>query len=250
MNTETLATSEERLTEYAIEVEGLTKAFGSFYALKGVDLRVPRGEFLTLLGPNGAGKTTLIKILATLSQPTAGFVSVAGVDLKTHSVDVRSVLGVISHQIYLYEDLTAEENLRFYGKMFGVANVETRIEDLLRSVGLYKRRHDPVRTYSRGMQQRLSIARALIHDPEILLLDEPDTGLDQHAADMLGNMLRDLNVPGRSIVMTTHHLERGIEMCDRVAILAGGRIVFDRRRELLDVGDFRRTYYEFTGARG
>jgi heme exporter protein A len=250
MSTELLETAEAQGVDYAIEIEGLTKAFGSFYALRGVDLKVPKGEFLTLLGPNGAGKTTLIKILATLSQPTAGFVSVAGVDMKTRSVDVRSVLGVISHQIYLYDDLTAEENLRFYGKMFGVANLESRIEGLLRRVGLYKRRYDPVRNYSRGMQQRLSIARALIHDPEILLLDEPDTGLDQHSADMLGEMLRDLNVPGRSIIMTTHHLERGIEMCDRVAILSGGRIVFDRRRELLDVGDFRRTYYEFTGARG
>jgi heme exporter protein A len=233
----------------AIDVKGLTKAFGHFYALRGVDFQVPQGEFVTLLGPNGAGKTTLIKIIATISKQTAGSVSVGGIDLSDRPLDVRSMLGVISHQTYLYEDLTAEENLRFFGKMYGVGNLEGRIDDLLKRVGLSRRRGDAVRTFSRGMQQRLSIARAIIHNPSILLLDEPDTGLDQNAADMLGELVRDLNVPGRSVIMTTHHLERGLGMCDRVAILAGGKIVYDQRRELLDVGDFRRVYNEFTGTK-
>ena len=168
-----------------IEVRGLVKSFGSKVALEGVDLDVAEGEFLTLVGPNGAGKTTLIRILATLTRPTEGSVRVAGYDLAGQGTGIRRRIGLASHQTLLYGDLSAEENLRFYGRMYEVPDLEERITALLQRVGLEHRRHDLVRTFSRGMQQRLSIARALLHDPAILLLDEPYTGLDQQAAEVL-----------------------------------------------------------------
>jgi heme exporter protein A len=245
-----------------IEVRGLVKSFGSKVALEGVDLDVAEGEFLTLVGPNGAGKTTLIRVLATLTRPTEGSVRVAGYDLTREGTEIRRHIGLASHQTLLYEDLSAEENLRFYGRMYEVPELEERITALLQRVGLEHRRHDLVRTFSHGMQQRLSIARALLHDPAILLLDEPYTGLDQQATQVLGEVLAPPLSPllppwqgglggvggmkggARSctVLMTTHDLERGLELCDRAAILVNGRIVHQAARDELDVASFRETY--------
>jgi heme exporter protein A len=236
-----------------IEVRGLVKSFGSKVALGGVDLEVAEGEFLTLVGPNGAGKTTLIRILATLTRPTRGSVRVAGCDLIRQGTEARRCIGLAPHQTLLYDDLSAEENLRFYGRMYEVPELEQRITALLRRVGLEHRRHDLVRTFSRGMQQRLSIARALLHDPAVLLLDEPYTGLDQQAAEVLREVLvPSLSPPrlggmkggarSRTVLMTTHDLERGLELCDRTAILANGRIVYQADRGDLDATSFREAY--------
>ncbi len=247
-----------------IEVKGLVKSFGSKVALDGVDLDVAEGEFLTLVGPNGAGKTTLIRILATLAKPTQGDVRVAGFDLAKQGAEVRQRIGLASHQTLLYGDLSAEENLRFYGRMYEAPHLEERITALLQRVDLEHRRRDPVRTFSRGMQQRLSIARALLHDPAILLLDEPYTGLDQHAAEVLKEVLVSLTSPlsppkpalskveglggrkrgakARTVLMTTHNLERGLELCDRAAILVNGRIVYQAEKSDLDVSTFREAY--------
>ena len=226
-----------------IEIRGLVKSFGHKAILKGMDLEVADGQFLTLVGPNGAGKTTLIRILATLSKATSGTVLMDGFDLGDESVDIRRRMGLVSHQTLLYEDLTPDENLRFYGRMYDVPDSEDRIEAVLQQVGLEGRRHDPVRTFSRGMQQRLAIARAILHQPSILLLDEPDTGLDQHAAEMLHELLATVGTGDRTVLMTTHNLERGLSMGDRVAILAEGRIAYGADKDALDVKSFREIYY-------
>ena len=172
-----------------IELRKLTKSFGSKYALRGVNLRVMPGESLVIFGPNGAGKSTLIRILSSLSRPTGGTVHIGGLDLATHADGIRRHLGVVSHAPLLYDSLTAEENLRFFAGLYGMSQPEPRITMLLGQVGLITRRGDLVRTFSRGMVQRLAIARALLHDPQVLLLDEPDTGLDPQAAEMLHDLL-------------------------------------------------------------
>jgi len=226
-----------------IEIRGLVKSFGHKAVLKGIDLEVTDGQFLTLVGPNGAGKTTLIRILATLSKATSGTVWMDGFDLADESIDIRRRMGLVSHQTLLYDDLTPDENLRFYGRMYDVPDLEDRIEAVLQQVGLEGRRHDPVRTFSRGMQQRLAIARAILHRPSVLLLDEPDTGLDQHAAEMLHELLVTVGTKDRTVLMTTHNLERGLSMGDRVAILTGGQIVYGADKSTLDVKSFREMYY-------
>lgn len=228
-----------------IEVRGLFKSFGSKVALGGVDLDVAEGEFLTLVGPNGAGKTTLIRILATLTKPARGSVRIAGYDLAGQGTEVRRRVGLASHQTLLYGDLSAEENLRFYGRMYEVPELEDRITALLQRVGLEHRRHDLVRTFSRGMQQRLSLARALLHDPAILLLDEPYTGLDQQAAEVLREVLVALVRRSHTVLMTTHNLERGLELCNRAAILVNGRIVHQATQGDLDVASFREAYSRY-----
>jgi heme exporter protein A len=228
-----------------IEIRKLIKAFGSRAVLKGVDLDVAPGEFVTLVGPNGAGKTTLMNVVSTLGKPTGGRVRVAGYDLADGAAEARRQIGLVSHKTLLYDDLSAEENLRFYARMYDVPDAGARTEALLRQVGLWGRQRDPVRTYSRGMQQRLAIARALLHDPPVLLLDEPDTGLDQHAAAMLSDLLRQAGAARpRTVLMTTHNLERGLELGDRVAILAGGRIAFQAAKSELDAARFRDIYHQ------
>ena len=234
---------------WAIEVQGLTKSFSDHLALKGIELKVKEGEYLAVFGPNGAGKTTLIKLLATLSKPSAGSVRLAGLDLRESVVEIRRKIGVVTHQTFLYDDLTAFENLKFYGRMYDVPNLEERIHEVITVVELESRLHHRVHTLSRGMQQRLSIARAVLHSPSIMLLDEPETGLDQSATAMLGEVLDTLSGGKRTVVMTTHSLERGLEMGDRVVILAEGKIVYEESKRSLDVASLREAYHHLTGAR-
>lgn len=207
-----------------IEVNGLVKRFGPKMVLRQMDFHVEQGEFVALLGPNGAGKTTFLRILSTLSRPTLGRVAVAGYPLPYHAAAVRRRLGVVSHLPLLYGDLSAEENLRFYGRMYAVEELEQRINSVLDQVGLMLRRRDLVRTFSRGMQQRLAIGRAILHDPEVLLLDEPHTGLDQDACDMLDQALRQVAVRGRTVVMTSHDLARAEDLASRFDVLTRGSI--------------------------
>ncbi len=234
---------------WAVEVQGLTKSFGSHLALRGIDLKVREGDFLTIFGPNGAGKTTLIKVLATTMKPSSGSVRVASFYLRDNPVQIRRNIGLVSHQSLLYDNLTAFENLKFYGKMYDVPNLEKRIHAVAAQFELSPRLHHQVRTLSRGLLQRLSIARAVIHNPPILLLDEPETGLDQQATAMLKELLDALSAEAGTIIMTTHRLEYGLELGDHVAILAEGKIVYEESKQALDVDSLRETYYRVTGAR-
>jgi len=230
----------------AIRVRKLTKAFGHQAALRGVDLELAEGEFLALFGPNGAGKTTLIRIIASLARPSSGTVHVRGQDLSKEATAVRRQIGLISHQPLLYGDLTADENLRFFARLYDLPDAAARIDAVLEQVGLASRRRDPVRTYSRGMVQRLTIARAVLHDPAIMLLDEPYTGLDLQAADMLRNVLQELAASNRTVILTTHNLEQGLEMCDRAAVLNRGRIGWQGQRSEVDLDSMKEIYRDVT----
>jgi heme exporter protein A len=214
-----------------IKVRKLVKRFGLKTVLRGLDFDALEGEFVGLLGPNGAGKTTFLRILSSLSRPTLGEVYLGGYKLPSQAAAVRSRLGVLSHQPLLYGDLTAEQNLRFYGRMYGLVTLDERIDEVLELVGLSLRRRDLVRTFSRGMQQRLAIGRAVIHDPEILLLDEPYTGLDQEACAMLDEILKAVAEEGRTIVMTSHDLMRAADLASRFDVLSRGIIVASAKRD-------------------
>jgi heme exporter protein A len=228
-----------------IEIHKLVKTFGHRVVLRGVDLTINEGDFVTLMGANGAGKTTLMHIVASLSKPTSGEVSIGGYRLADSGSELRRFIGLVSHKTLLYDDLSALQNLRFYTRMYDVPDASNRIESVLNQVGLMSRQHDPVRTYSRGMQQRLAIARAILHNPPILLLDEPDTGLDQHAAGMLGELLSAVGISQRTILMTTHNLERGVSLGNRVVILAKGKIAYDAQRKDVGTAEVRMQYDKY-----
>jgi heme exporter protein A len=227
-----------------IQVRKLVKRFGLKTVLHGLDFDVQAGEFVALLGPNGAGKTTFLRILSSLSRPGIGDVRIAGFRLPDQAAAVRSRLGVVSHLPLLYGDLSAEENLHFYGRMYGVRHLDQRANHVLEMVGLAARRRDLVRTFSRGMQQRLAIGRAVLHDPEVMLFDEPHTGLDQEASLMLDNVLREVAVRGRTVVMTSHDLARAGDLASRFDVLSGGRIVASVQRGQIEpnqlLGFYRR----------
>ncbi len=217
-----------------IEIRNLSKYFGHFLALNKINLIVGEGEFLTIFGPNGAGKSTLMRIISRLLRASEGEIKIK----DSHSI------GMISHNTFLYDNLTAKENLNFYGKMYGLVNLETEVEKLLIQLGLESRADDLVRNFSRGMQQRLSIARALLHNPQILLFDEPYTGLDQHAARILKNLLDELHTKERTIILTTHNLAQGLESSDRVVVLVSGQIVYREETRKINPGEFEKTYFK------
>ncbi len=234
----------------AVEVEGLEKSFGEHRALRGIDLTVNRGECLVVFGPNGAGKTTLLKILATLMKPSAGSVRLDGIDIRKEPVQIRRRISLVSHQTFLYDDLTVLENLRFYGKMYDVADLEKRIREVVAWVRIESRLHDRTGTLSRGLQQRVSIARAVLHDPSILFLDEPEVGLDPQAGAMVRDVLGTVSSGSRTVVMTTHNLERGLELGDRIVIIDRGKIVYRATRDELSQTDPRQVYNRYTEAGG
>jgi heme exporter protein A len=231
-----------------IEVRKLVKRFGLKTVLRGLDFRVEAGEFVALLGPNGAGKTTFLRILASLSRPSLGEVVIAGYRLPAQAAAVRRRLGVVSHLPLLYGDLTAEENLHFYGRMYAVQDLGQRVAEVLDLVGLSSRRRDLVRTYSRGMQQRLAIGRAVLHDPDVMLFDEPHTGLDQDASNMLDGVLRQVAAEGRTVVMTSHDLARTADLASRFDVLSRGVVAASITRSELDPNQllafYRRTIQE------
>ena len=227
-----------------IQVRDLRKDFGYLQALSGVSFDLNKGEFLTIFGPNGAGKTTLIKVLAGLTRPTSGSAHIDGFDVLESNAELRSQIGVISHTTCLYPDLTALENLLFYAKLYGLDDPEKRTNESIREAGLQLRRHDPVRTYSRGMQQRMAIARATLHDPSFLFLDEPFTGLDLRATNALKEHLHDLHTGERTIIMTTHDMSCGLELCDRVAIQNKGRFLLLESIDRIDQKNFETFYTE------
>jgi heme exporter protein A len=208
-----------------IEVSKLTRTFGRRAVLRGVSFNVERGGFLTIFGPNGAGKTTILRVVATLLTPSGGSVGVAGHDVVEDAMAVRRLVGLISHSPLLYLDLTAYENLRFYADMYGVEDREERIDELLDRVELAHRRYDLVRTFSKGMRQRLAIARAILHRPRVLLLDEPHSGLDPQAVDLFDGLLAEIRAE-HTFVMVTHNIAKGLELGSQVMIVDGGKIVF------------------------
>ncbi len=232
----------------AIEVRGLTKSFGNNLALGGIDLEVETGKTLAVFGPNGAGKTTLIKILASIMKPTAGDVSINGLSLKDNAEAIRSHIGIVSHQTFLYGNLSAYENLRFYSRMYDVPHYQKRIKQVAAMVGMESRLYDRVGTLSRGMQQRFSIARALLHNPDIVLLDEPETGLDQQAIAMLWELLKEDSGKKRSVIFTSHSLERGLKACDELIIINKGKIACCRPGNTLDLCGLEQLYKENTGS--
>ena len=211
---------------YAIAVEGLEKSYRDWPVLWNLDLTVPWGESLALFGANGAGKTTLLRILATSVRPDAGTVRVAGRDLLRQTGEARGRIGVVGHRSFLYEDLTPRENLMYYSRLYGVADREARVNTALERVGLSNRADHRVRDLSNGMQKRAAIARAILHQPEVLLLDEPEAGLDRDSRRMLGELLAEWTAGGRSVAFTTHDIELGLAWGDRAAVLNGGRVTF------------------------
>ena len=233
----------------AIQVQGLTKTFSNHPALRELDLEVGQGESVVIFGPNGAGKTTLIKVLATILNPSSGRILVDGLSLKNSAEEIRRRIGVVTHQTFLYNNLTACENLEFYSRMYDVPAYKERIHEVIALVGMTARRYDRVDTLSRGMQQRISIARSLLHKPSIMLLDEPETGLDQQAISMLWEALQAGGDGKRTTILTTHNLERGLELGDRLLILAGGKIVYEASRQDLDLASLKQAYQDNTGGR-
>jgi heme exporter protein A len=205
-----------------LAAKGLSRRFGARLALDRVDLELFAGEAVAVFGPNGAGKTTLLRLLARSLAPSAGGVTLSG---AADDLSARGAVGLLSHHSFLYDDLTALDNLVFFGKLYGVAQPVARARALLELTGLALRADDAVRTFSRGMQQRLALARALVHEPLVLLLDEPFSGLDPDAAGSLKRTLRAERAAGRALLMTTHDLSEGLELSDRWLFLSRGRVV-------------------------
>ncbi len=210
-----------------IRAHNLSKKFGFTEALSNVSFTLEQGQFAALLGVNGAGKTTLVRILSTLSRASTGEVQMAGLDAYKKSLQVRRLVGVMSHLSFLYPELTAVENLQFYAAMYRVPHGGQRVNRLLQDVGLAERRFEPVRTFSRGMQQRLALARAVLHQPKILLLDEPFAGLDINATAFLTEMVRDSVKKGVTVLLTTHFVDFALREARRILVLRRGELVLD-----------------------
>ncbi|WP_251551333.1 heme ABC exporter ATP-binding protein CcmA [Neobacillus muris] len=210
-----------------IDITKLTKQADNKLILRGIDLKVKKGETLAILGPNGAGKSTLLKIMAGLIKPTSGLVKMKGLDLRKNANEVKKSIGYLPHASLLYDHYSPLENLVFFGKLYRVDNAEERAIQLVKEVELSYFLHDPVKNFSRGMIQRIAIARAIIHNPEILLLDEPHTGLDQGAMTILNNVILSMKEKGTTTLMVTHDFKQAAEICDRIIILKNGKIVDD-----------------------
>ncbi len=215
------------LPPLGIHLQGVTKAFGAQLALAGVDLEIPQGSYVAVMGANGAGKTTLLKTVAGLAVPTRGTVTVAGVDMRRAGPRLRALVGFVSHESMLYPDLTARENLTFHARLFGLRDPANAVERVAELFGVGRVLDRPVRGLSRGTRQRVTLARALIHDPAVLLLDEPYTGLDEAAAASLSETLEELNTPDRVLTVTLHDVARALSGPERLVALSGGRVVLD-----------------------
>ncbi|MBE3558025.1 MAG: heme ABC exporter ATP-binding protein CcmA [Ktedonobacteraceae bacterium] len=236
---------EREATEPAlVEVCGLKKSYTLKPVLRGIDLTLQRGECMALLGANGAGKTTLLRILACLAKASAGSVTVAGLDCARDAQRVRRLVGLVAHQPYLYEDLTVLENLLFFGRMYAVEHAVERAQELLRRVGLQRQQNERAGTLSRGQLQRLAWARALLHNPLLLLLDEPDTGLDQAGHALINVLLSEHTARGGGVLFTTHLLDRALSLSDQVVVLGGGRIAYRQAAAQLELTELQRIYQE------
>jgi heme exporter protein A len=227
-----------------VEVRRLKKSYGLKPTLRGIDLMLLQGERMALLGANGAGKTTLLRLLAGLTRANAGTIHIAGLDMAQDAQEIRRLVGFVAHQPYLYEELTAVENLLFFGRMYGVAQVKERACALLQRMGLERRMHERARTLSRGQLQRLALARALLHEPSLLLLDEPETGLDQEGCALFDSLQTEHSTRGGSIIFTTHQLERALAFSDKIVLLRAGRLVYEAATAALTLDELQQTYQE------
>ena len=235
----------------SVSVSKVTKRYGHHRALAGVSLSFEAGRTCALLGPNGAGKSTLLGILSTLVRPSAGTVEYrSGGRPMRDGGALRARIGVLAHNSFVYNELTGIENLEFYGKLYGLSDLSARAAALLDEVGLDERARDqPARTYSRGMLQRLALARALIHDPPLLLLDEPFTGLDRKGAEALAASLTRAKERGRVMIVVTHDLESIADTTDHVAVLRGGKLVFEDTKPPgagFSYQDLKSLYHQYT----
>jgi heme exporter protein A len=232
-------TREERGSETVrgvvhVRAAGLGKTIEERGILRGIDLEIGGGEFVALLGANGAGKSTLLKILSTLLPHSSGTLELFGMAVKHSSVAIRRRIGLIGHQSMLYHDLSALENLEFFARLYGLKNARGRAMELLEQLGLGARAKDPVKAFSRGMAQRVAIARALLHDPDLLLADEPFAGLDAPAAALLEKTLSGLHAAGKTIILANHDLRQSLALARRVVVLARGCKVLDAAAEGVD----------------
>jgi heme ABC exporter ATP-binding subunit CcmA len=218
----------------ALEIDAVWKYFGDFPALRGIGFKVNAGSVVALLGRNGAGKTTLLRILAGLAKPSKGSVKIYGSEVREEAT--RRRIGVLGHGISLYDELTATENLVLFGKLYGLDQTTKRAHQWLERTGLERVRDGLVREFSRGMRQRLAVARTFIHEPEVLLFDEPFTSLDDRAIAVLQSLITDAQARGCTIVMSTHQLREAIELATHIALIAKGRLAYtgERRQEMLD----------------
>jgi len=227
-----------------LEIQGLKKSFSLKPILRGVDLTLDQGERMALLGANGTGKTTLLRILAGLTKPGAGTVRIGGWDIEREAQQVRHLVGFVGHQPYIYEDLTALENLLFFGRMYKVKQAHERAAELLMRVGLTKRAGERAGAFSRGQLQRLALARAMLHSPQLLLLDEPDAGLDEEGHELLETLLQEHTERHGTTLFTTHNFERALKFSDRIGVLGGGRVAYQQESGSLEPGSVRQAYQE------
>ena len=210
-----------------IEVKGLVKRIGDQTILRGIQLNIEKGQTVGILGSNGAGKSTLLKVLATIMKPTSGTVTIAGNDVKKQALQVKQMLGYLPHASMVYDHFSPYENLKFFGALYHVPNLEKKIPELIDKVGLKLFTHEPIRSFSRGMTQRIAIARAIIHEPQLLLLDEPHTGLDQSAIQILNQVLEEMKENQVTTLMVTHDFLQAAKVCDRFIIIKGGKVADD-----------------------
>ena len=221
-----------------LRISHLTKRFGAFRAVSNLTLEIEKGQFAALFGPNGAGKTTLLNLVAGLLKPTSGTISC---QFNGSGVERRRV-GYVSHQSLLYQEMTGIENLLFYSRLYGVARPRERSRRVLERMGLALAGEQLVREYSRGMKQRLTLGRALLHEPNLLLLDEPYVGLDEQGNRLLTRILRSLKDGAHTAILVTHNLAEGLELCDRVLIQHRGSLVYDRSSKGLDRREVEAAY--------
>jgi len=210
-----------------IQIKKLIKQADTKLILRGINLSIEKGETVAILGPNGAGKSTLLKVIATLIKPSSGEVKINGLDLKKNGNDIKKLMGYLPHSSLLYEHYSPLDNLVFFGNLYGVKDVEDKAVKLIKDVGLSFFLKEPVKNFSRGMIQRTAIARAIIHEPELLLLDEPHTGLDQGAISILNDVIISMKQKGATTLMVTHDFKQAAEICDRIIIIKDGKVADD-----------------------
>lgn len=228
-----------------IQTFKLEKVFGYRQALRAISLDIGAGEIVALVGPNGAGKSTLLRILATLMRPTRGRAAINGIEVPEGAMEARAVIGYVGHQTLMYDDLTVAENLRFYARLYSLKQIDARILEVASQLGIDKRLDDVTRTLSRGLQQRASLARALLHRPSVYLYDEPQTGLDQDSASLLDTIFSQAKAAGATVLFSTHDFPRGLATADRAIILRNGRLVYNGRRDVWrDAAGFAEIYAE------
>lgn len=228
-----------------IETLKLEKTYGFRQALKSTTLMIEQGQVVALAGPNGAGKSTLLKILATLARPTRGRVAINGIEIPDGAMRARATIGYVGHATLLYDELTIAENLRYYARLYGLEKIETRILEAAKQVSIEKRMNDAVRTLSRGYQQRVSLARAILHRPQVFLFDEPWTGLDQNSSGVLSSIFEQARADGATVLFSSHEFERSLGAADRALIMRNGKVIYDGARDAWrDAAGFVHVYTE------